>query len=71
MISADVDDRRRMLTDRALSFRPFAILKTRCDSESVLQQIVALMQQNPALKLRVEGHTDNVGAAAANQALSE
>ncbi|SRR6266851_3768314 len=41
------------------------------DSESVLQQIVQLMQENPALKLRVEGHTDNQGAAAANQALSE
>jgi OOP family OmpA-OmpF porin len=41
------------------------------DSEAVLQQIVALMQQNPALKLRVEGHTDNVGAAAANQTLSQ
>ena len=41
------------------------------DSESVLQQIMQLMQENPALKLRVEGHTDNQGAAAANQALSE
>jgi len=41
------------------------------DSEAVLQQIVDLMQQNPALKLRVEGHTDNQGAAAANQTLSE
>src|SRR5207248_3551213 len=41
------------------------------DSGAVLQQIAALMQQNPALKLRVEGHTDNVGAAAANQTLSQ
>ena len=41
------------------------------DSEAVLQQIVVLMQQNAALKLRVEGHTDNVGAAAANQTLSQ
>jgi outer membrane protein OmpA-like peptidoglycan-associated protein len=29
------------------------------------------MEQNPDLKLRVEGHTDNQGGAAANQALSE
>ena len=41
------------------------------DSEAILQQIVALMQGNPALKLRVEGHTDNQGAAAANQTLSQ
>jgi len=40
-------------------------------SESVLGEIVKLLQQNPGLKLRVEGHTDNQGNAAANQALSE
>ncbi|HEY1924216.1 MAG TPA: OmpA family protein [Candidatus Acidoferrum sp.] len=41
------------------------------DSESVLGEIVKLLQQNPDLKLRVEGHTDNQGNAAANQSLSE
>ena len=41
------------------------------DSEAVLQQIVQMLQENPALKLRVEGHTDNQGAAAANQTLSD
>ncbi len=40
-------------------------------SESTLSEIAKLMQDNVDLKLRVEGHTDNVGAAAANQALSE
>jgi OOP family OmpA-OmpF porin len=40
-------------------------------SESVLQQIAKLLADTPDLKLRVEGHTDNQGAAAANQALSE
>lgn len=40
-------------------------------SETVLAEIVKLLQQNPDLKLRVEGHTDNQGNAAANQALSE
>jgi OOP family OmpA-OmpF porin len=40
-------------------------------SEKVLQQIVELLQQNPDLKLRVEGHTDNQGNAAANQTLSD
>lgn len=41
------------------------------DSENILGEIVKLLQQNADLKLRVEGHTDNQGSAAANQALSE
>jgi OmpA-OmpF porin, OOP family len=41
------------------------------DSESALGEIVKLLQQDADLKLRVEGHTDNQGNAAANQALSE
>lgn len=41
------------------------------DSEKILGEIATLLQQNADLKLRVEGHTDNQGNAAANQALSE
>lgn len=41
------------------------------DSGQILGEIVKLLQQNPDLKLRVEGHTDNQGNAAANQTLSE
>ena len=41
------------------------------DSEDTLKQLAALLQQNPTLKLRVEGHTDNQGSPAANQLLSE
>ena len=41
------------------------------DSEKILGEIATLLQQNSDLKLRVEGHTDNQGNAAANQALSE
>lgn len=40
-------------------------------SATVLGEIVKLLQQNADLKLRVEGHTDNQGNAAANQTLSE
>ena len=41
------------------------------DSEQTLTQIMQLLRDNADLKLRVEGYTDNVGQAAANQALSE
>jgi OOP family OmpA-OmpF porin len=41
------------------------------DSENILGEIAKLLQQDANLKLRVEGHTDNQGNAAANQALSE
>jgi OOP family OmpA-OmpF porin len=41
------------------------------DSGQILGEIVKLLQQNADLKLRVEGHTDNQGNAAANQLLSE
>lgn len=41
------------------------------DSEPILEQIKTLLDQRPDLKLRVEGHTDNVGARPANQKLSE
>jgi outer membrane protein OmpA-like peptidoglycan-associated protein len=41
------------------------------DAQPVLAQVVALMKADPALKLSVEGHTDGVGNAKANQALSQ
>ena len=41
------------------------------DSEQTLNEIVKLLETSPDLKLRVEGYTDNVGQAVANQALSE
>lgn len=43
----------------------------RPDSEKVLDEILKLATQNPNLKLRIEGHTDNVGGSAANKKLSE
>jgi OmpA-OmpF porin, OOP family len=41
------------------------------DSESLLGEIAKMLKENADVKLSVEGHTDNVGGAAANQALSE
>lgn len=41
------------------------------DSRDTVQQIVSLLRSQPALKLAIEGHTDNVGSPAANKTLSE
>jgi len=40
-------------------------------SDEPLSQVLQMVQGDDALKVMIEGHTDNVGAAAANQALSE
>lgn len=36
-----------------------------------LDRVVELLQDNPAVKIQIEGHTDNVGTAADNQKLSD
>lgn len=43
----------------------------RGEAEPVLQEIITLLDSQPSLRLRVEGHTDNTGSAEANQKLSE
>lgn len=47
--------------------------KSEIQAESVplVDQIVALLKQNPDLKISIEGHTDNVGTETSNQTLSE
>lgn len=43
----------------------------RPESAPTFKEIAAMLGQHPELRLRIEGHTDNVGAAAANRELSE
>ena len=48
----------------------FSKATIRPESEPVLKEIADVMAKNPAWKLSVEGHTDNIGGAASNQELS-
>ncbi|HEX7154617.1 MAG TPA: OmpA family protein [Thermoanaerobaculia bacterium] len=41
------------------------------ESRKCLEEVVKLLRDNPSWKMQVEGHTDNVGAKAANKTLSE
>jgi OmpA-OmpF porin, OOP family len=43
----------------------------RPESQPIIDEIVKLLRNNPALSLTVEGHTDNVGAPDYNRRLSE
>ncbi len=45
--------------------------RIRPESTPTLKEIGTMLKDHPDLKLVIEGHTDNVGAAASNQSLSE
>jgi outer membrane protein OmpA-like peptidoglycan-associated protein len=41
------------------------------ESESALQDLYTMLKENPEIRIRITGHTDNVGSDKANQKLSE
>jgi len=43
----------------------------KADGKATVAEIVKMLKSAPALKIAIEGHTDNVGSAAANKTLSE
>jgi OmpA-OmpF porin, OOP family len=43
----------------------------KAESQAIVDEIFNLLNSNPALKVSIEGHTDNVGAAADNKKLSD
>lgn len=41
------------------------------ESQPIVDELYTMLNENPSLKILIEGHTDNVGSAASNKTLSE
>ncbi|MDZ7626082.1 MAG: OmpA family protein [Ignavibacteriaceae bacterium] len=49
----------------------FSSAEMKEESKPVITEIVSYLNENPDVKIIVEGHTDNVGSESSNQKLSE
>lgn len=49
----------------------FASARLRPESEPLIKEVAAMLNEHPAWMLTLEGYTDNIGGAAYNQTLSE
>jgi outer membrane protein OmpA-like peptidoglycan-associated protein len=41
------------------------------ESKKIVDELYAMLKNNPTLKIQIDGHTDNVGSAVSNKTLSE
>ena len=41
------------------------------ESQTIIDQVEAMLKSNPNLKISIEGHTDNIGSPTSNQTLSD
>jgi outer membrane protein OmpA-like peptidoglycan-associated protein len=67
-LKADLDKYGRVVLYINFDFNQATI---RPDGKPIVAQVVKLMHDNPALKLAINGHTDNVGTRSYNVKLSE
>ena len=68
-----VEERVKEVFTRALQGIQFETGSNRIrnSSKTILGEVVSIMQENPAYKLTIAGHTDSVGGSDANQRLSQ
>jgi outer membrane protein OmpA-like peptidoglycan-associated protein len=59
------------LAAQGISFGTGASTKLTTKSNASLDKVVTMLNENPALKIRIEAHTDNAGDADANMKLSQ